>query len=171
VSGPVVKRANQSYLDQMFLAQVLLQPDPGWPVARAILRNPNKDFMVRYAALRAARFFYEMRPDVVPRPDVIDGVTLLLPQADIADLAIEDLRKWKCWDLTPRVLALKDSKVHDIPINRRAILRFALCSPAGMAKEFVDEERKRDPQRVRDTEDLLKEEKAPAAPAAPAPKK
>jgi hypothetical protein len=167
VRGPVEKRANSSYLDQLYTAQVLFQPKPGWQAALAVLRDPKQDFMVRYAALRTTRFFFELRPDVVPRQEVVDGVALLLPQADIADLAIEDLRKWKCWELTPRILALANSKEHDVPIMKRALVRFALCSPAGMAKEFIDEQRKRDPQRVRDVEDMLKQEAAPAAPAAP----
>ncbi len=64
----------------------------------------------------------------------------LLAQSDIADLAIDDLRKRQCWDMTDRVLGLRNAKTYkgdlviDIPIVRRAILRFALGCKDSKAK-------------------------------------
>ena len=52
------------------------------------------------------------------RKDLVAGVCLLLDQNDIADLAIEDLRKWQVWDLADKVLALKESKAYETPIVR-----------------------------------------------------
>src|SRR5438270_627759 len=54
---------------------------------------------------------------------------------------------------------------HDVPIIRRAILRYALSCPKQEAAAYVNQCRKRDPEMVKDTEELLKLE-APA----PAPK-
>ena len=40
----------------------------------------------------------------------------ILPQEDIADLAVGDLRHWKIWDLTTQVVALYGQKSHDAPL-------------------------------------------------------
>jgi hypothetical protein len=144
-------------VDGILAGQALLQPKEGWQYVKGVLsNNPKSDFNYRYAALRAARFFVDQRPDVLPRKDVIEGVTQLLDQHDIADLSIEELRKWKCWDLTKRILDLKDRPSHDLPVMRRAILRFMICSPMPEAKKYVEEMRKMDEDLVNSAEELLK---------------
>ena len=106
---------------------------------------------------------------MVPHDDVVEAVTLLLDQPDVCDLAIEDLRKWHCWGLTPRILGLRTKESHDIPIIRRALLRFALSSPSKEAKKYVETQRKEDEQTVTDAEELLKLEQQQTQSAAPAP--
>ena len=120
--------------------------------------------MIRYAALRATRFFWDSRPDVVDKKQVVDAACLLLDQGDITDLAIEDLRKWGRWEVAGRVLTLYGQKSHDIPIVRRAILRFALSCPEPKAAAFVEDLRKKDPEMVKDAEELLKLDTQAAAP-------
>jgi len=44
----------------------------------------------------------------------------------------------------------------DIPIIRRPILGYALSCPEKAAKDFVEQSRKRDPEMVKDAEELLK---------------
>jgi len=81
----------------------------------------------------------------------------LIVQEDIADMAIEDLRKWNCWDMADRVMALRTNKVYETKIVRRYILRFALdCKDSKACADYVDEMRKLDPEMVRDAEELLK---------------
>jgi hypothetical protein len=145
-----------SGVDGILAGYTLLKPQEGWVYINGLLKDPSKEFMLRYAALRAARFFWDSRPDVVPRKQLAEGVGALLDQSDVADLAIEDLRKWGQWDMTDRVLAIYDRKSHAVPIVRRAVLRFALSSPAPHATAFVDSMRKKDPDTVKDVEELLK---------------
>jgi len=62
-----------------------------------------------------------------------------------------------------------------LPINRRAILKFALAASWADPKNtaaaaFVEKARKDDPDRVKLIEDLLKDEQKPA-PKQPEPKK
>jgi hypothetical protein len=149
------KRLN-SGVDGILAGYVMLKPKEGWDYVRGILKDPNKEFMYRFAALRAARFLIDSRPDLVPPQEVLDGLTALLEQADIADLAIEDLRKWHRWELAPRVLGLEEKKSHDIPIMHRTILRYALSCPRPEAAAFVESMRKKDPETVKDVEELLK---------------
>jgi hypothetical protein len=146
----------------------MLKPKEGWKYLNAIFQDPRKDFMLRYAALRTARFFWDSRPDVIDHKTLVAGVSTLLEQSDIADLAIEDLRKWGCVNLCDRVLGLHRKKSHDIPIVRRAILRFALsCKDQPQAARFVEAMRKKDAEFVKDAEELLKlEADAAAKPAA-----
>jgi hypothetical protein len=96
----------------------------------------------------------------------------LLDQKDIADLAVEDLRKWGQWDMADKVLSLKDTPVFGEAVVRRAVLRFALsCQDKNAAaKIYVEEQRKKDAQGVSDAEELLKLEQTPPAPVTPAAK-
>jgi hypothetical protein len=155
-----------SGVDSMLTAYTMLKPKEGWVYIRDILKNPKKEFMLRYAALRAIRFFWNYRPDLVPEKDLVEGVTILLDQGDMADLAIEDLRLHRCWDVADRVLELYGKKSHDVPIIRRYIVRYALSCPKKEAAEFVATVRKKDPEMVKDIEELLKETPAPPPPKA-----
>jgi hypothetical protein len=143
-------------VDRVMIGYVSLQPKDGWKYIRSLLRDGEQEFLMRYTALRAVRFLRENRTDLLSKKDLDEGVALLLDQGDIADIAVEDFRKWKCWGMTDRVLALFGQEGHDIPVIKRAILRFALQSPLASAANFVEAQRSRDPDWVRDTEELLK---------------
>jgi len=150
------KRGLVSGVDGVLAGYISLQPRDGWEYLLAVLGNGKSDFTRRYAGLRTLRFLWEYRQDLVPQKELVGALTILLDQPDIADLAIEDLRKWKQWDQLDRILALAGRSSHDVPIVQRAILRFALSCPSTKAAAFVDAQRKRDPERVKDVEELLK---------------
>jgi hypothetical protein len=143
-------------IEGILAGYIMLKPKEGWEYALNILKDPTKEFMLRYSALRAIRFFWDSRPDVVDKKELVQGACLLLDQSDVADLAIDDLRKWERWDVSDRVMALLNKKSHDAPIIRRAILRYALSCPQPQAVAFVNSWRKRDPETVKDVEELLK---------------
>lgn len=149
------KRA-ASGVDGILAGYTMLKPKEGWADLQAIMRDPNQEFMLRYAALRTVRFFWDYRSDIIQKKDLAKGVEELLDQSDIADLAIEDLRKWNRWECAAKVLELQNRKSHDIPIIRRSILRYALSCPESTAVKFVVEYRKRDSEAVKDAEELLK---------------
>jgi hypothetical protein len=161
-----------SGIDGMLAGYVMLKPNEGWKYTLDILKDGKKEFMIRYAALRAVRFFWDSRPDLVSQKKLKEGLSCLLEQSDIADLAIDDLRKRQCWDLTDAALGLRNNKAYEIPIVRRAILRFALgcqeskAKGSAAARAYVDEQRKKDAQMVADAEELLKLEQMPPAGAA-----
>jgi hypothetical protein len=152
-----------SGIDGILAGYTLLKPQEGWEYTLSILKDSSREFTARYAALRTLRFFWDSRSDVIAKKQLLEGISHLLDQADIADLAIEDLRKWKQWDLADRVLGLRMKKSHDIPIIRRAILRYALNCPKPQAVQYVQAMRQQDPQMVRDAEELLKLEATPPA--------
>jgi hypothetical protein len=159
-----------SGVDGILAGYMMLKAREGWIYTKELLKDSSKEFMLRYAALRAVRFLWDSRPDLVDKKELVAGVCLLLDQGDIADLAIEDLRKWSQWDVEDRVLGLYGKKSHDIPIIRRAILRYALSCPQPKSAAFVAEQKKKDAEVVKDVEELLKLETGAQA-TKPAPGK
>jgi hypothetical protein len=154
-----------SGVDGMLAGYIMLKPKEGWQYTRDILKDAKKEFMIRYAALRTVRFLWDSRPDLVNKKELTAALGLLLDQSDIADLAIEDLRKRECWDMADRVLGLRKTESYKIPIVRRAVLRFALsCKDSTAAAAYVADQRKKDAQAVADAEELLKLEQTPSTP-------
>lgn len=151
-----------SGIDGLIAGYVMLEPQKGWAYVQSFLDDTQKPFLMRYAALRTARFLWDQRPDLVEKGMLIKGVMSLLRHPDMADFAIEDLRKWQRWEMTGQVLDLFNQKSHSTPIVQKAILRFALQSPDPAAATFVRAQRQRDAEWVSDTEELLKLESPPA---------
>ncbi len=152
-----------SGIDGMLAASIMLQPKEGWLFLLDKLKDTRQEFMFRYACLRTLRFLWDQRPDLVSKKEIVYGLSQVLQQPDMADFAIEDLRRWQRWEMTDPVVALFEVKSHQIPVVKRSILRFALVSPSARATEFVQSQRKRDAEWVKDTEELLKlEDPAPS---------
>jgi hypothetical protein len=141
-----------------------LRPAEGWALTLALLGDPKRPFPERNAALATVRFFYRSQPGAM-RGHVLKALAVLLPQGDMADLAVEDLRHWQEWDLTADVLAQYGKKSHEAPMVRRAIVRYALCCPRPEARSFVNRLRQADPGLVRDVEEALQFERTPASAA------
>lgn len=175
------ERSYTSGLDGVLAAYALLDPKAGWDYVVGLINDPDKDFPVKYAALKTVRFFWEYRPDVIDNKQVIAAMKLLMDNADIADMPIEDVRKWKVWELTPVVLGYASKESHSgTPIVARSILKFAIAAAAADPKNtaavaYVEQARKKDAKRVQFLEEVLKDETTPApktgSPATPpAPK-
>jgi hypothetical protein len=147
-----------SGVDGMLAGYVLLQPKEGWEYLRSILGDDKKDFLLRYAGLRAVRFFHEFRPDVVKTAEVQSAVAMLLEQKDIVDLAIEDLRKWGAWEFTDKIIGLYGKSGYDVPIIKRSIVRFVLSAPPRneKVKAFIEARKKEDAQYVEEVAELLR---------------
>jgi hypothetical protein len=131
-------------LDRTLVGYVLLNPKDGLTQVRGLLTHPSRDFSHRYAAWRAVRYFHDIRPDVIEKQVLLETMKLAFAQSDLADLVIDDLRKWRCWDLTTRILPLHSRRAHELPIIRRAIMRYALACPRPEAAAFVVRTRKTD---------------------------
>ena len=124
----------------------LADPKRGWARIRATATDPKRSYAERFAAVNAARFVRRSRPG--ERPEATALALALLEQPELADAAVEDLREWKCWDATPRVLRAARAPTHQGRLVRRAFVRFALASPDPLAKAYVAEVRRADPDLV-----------------------
>jgi hypothetical protein len=146
---------SSAVLDGLLSGYAMLRPREGWIYLRALVA-PSASFMVRYAGFRTIRFLDTTRPEVVDREQKLAALKVLLDQGDFADLPIEQLRRQRCWDLTEPILALYGRKSHDVPIMRRAIVRYALQCPSRQAREFVATLRKGNPDLIQEVEESLK---------------
>jgi hypothetical protein len=141
-------------LDGLLSGYIQRRPREGWDLVVALAGDSKRPFTQRFAAARTLRFFHSWKP-AETRAQVLRGLEAMLPDGEVADLAVEDLRRWKVWDLTGKVLALYGRPTHDTPIVRRTVVRYALCCPLPEARRFIDDLRRRDPGLVRDLEEAL----------------
>jgi hypothetical protein len=162
-------RAFSSGLDGLVIGYVMLDRTAGWDYLLGMVKDPKTEFPIRYAGLKSVRYFWEFRPDVVSHSQALGAMKLLMEQADLADLPIEDLRKWQVWEVTPTVLGYAEKESHNtIPIVYRAILKFAIAATWAdpkneAAAEFVKKARAKDPKKVEFLEDIVRDEQRPAA--------
>jgi hypothetical protein len=141
-------------LDGYLSGYVLMRPRQGWDLAVNILADARKPFPERYSSVRLMKFYHNWKPAEF-RPEMLRAFQVMLADGEIADLAMEDLRTWQWWDLTPQVLAQYGKPSHTAPIVRRAIVRYALCCPRPEARQFVETVRMQDRELVRDLEESL----------------
>lgn len=151
----------QSAYGGVLAGYIMLRPEDGWKLAYSILGDTARKYPERAVVVSTLRFFHSTRPD--SRREVLNGMSLVLPQGDMADMAIEDLRQWQWWDLTAEVLAQYGKKSHASPLVRRSIVRYALVCPQTQAKQFVAKLGQTDAALVKDVQDSLQFE-APVAP-------
>jgi len=160
------ERKAGSGVDGIMAGYVMLKPKEGWDYLSGVLKDGKEDFMFRYAALRAVRFLHDYRSEVIGKKQLVEGLCSMLSQDDIADLPVEDLRKWQAWDQADKVLAVAKSSAAKAPIVRRAILRYCLqCKGNATAEAYVNARRKEDPKAVEEAEELLKLEQDTTKPA------
>jgi hypothetical protein len=146
---------------------MLLDKKGAYDYLMKMVSDPEKEFLVKHCGLKVFRFFWEYRKDVLTRKEILDGLAALMAHPDIADMPMDDLRKWGAWEMTDSVLKYSKIESHKtLPINRRAILKFAIAASWADSKNapavaFVAQARKDDPERVALLEDLLKDEMKP----------
>jgi len=137
------------------LAGILRQDkDDVWAIARTIINDKQRAFTDRYAILRFLRFQYDV-DNVSSRKQMVACIDQMIDMPDMVDLAIEQLRNWKCWDHQSKVFKLFDASETQAPITRRAVVKFALKCPGDEAKQFIVHARQKDPDLVRDVEESL----------------
>jgi len=141
-------------LDGVFGGYISMRPKQGWDLAVATLADARKPFAERFSVMRMLRFYHSWKP-AESRPDIVRAFAGMVVDGEVADLAIEDLRRWQMWDLTGQILAQYGKQSHAAPIVRRGIVRYALCCPEPEARQFVDAVRRQDADLVRELEENL----------------
>ncbi|HVK12830.1 MAG TPA: hypothetical protein VM597_29025, partial [Gemmataceae bacterium] len=121
-----------------------LRPADGWRTALAILDDPKRGYNDKLAVLGALRFFQAYQP-TAHKKSILTGMAAVVAKGDMADMAVEDLRRWRWWDLTRHVVAQYDKPTHAAPLVRNAILRYAITCPDADAVAFVKAARAADP--------------------------
>jgi hypothetical protein len=145
---------------------IKLRPEAGWQNVWDILADEQRPFGDKLAVLGTVRFYHGWKPEDAREP-ILKAMETLVRQGDLADLAIEDLRRWHWWDLTNLILAQFGRESHSAPLVERAIVRYALSCPKSEAEQFVTAVAQRDPEMVNDLREALEFEKSGPAPAGP----
>ena len=145
-------------LDGLLGGFIALRPREGWQLTKDILADRRAGFLKKYAALRTVRFYMGWQP-ARTKPAMLGAYQQVVSDGEMADLAIEDLRRWKAWDLTPLILSQYGKASHDAPIVKRGIVRYALCCPLAEARGFLERIRGRDGELVRDIAESLEFER------------
>jgi hypothetical protein len=136
-----------------------LKPREGWDLAYELLRDGRKSLPVRLAVARTVSFFHGARPKE-SRENVLKCLDAMISQGELADIAVEDMRRWEIHDRTRDVLGLYGKKGYDAPLMQRAIIRYALsCKNDARASAFLDERRRAEPELIKEVEESLQFEK------------
>jgi hypothetical protein len=136
-----------------------LRPREGWELAYLLLREGRKPLPIRLAVARTISFFHGAQPKE-SRGNVLKCLDAMINQAELADIAVEDMRRWKMYDRTRDILALYGKKGYDAPLMQRAIVRYALsCKDDAGARAFLDERRRAEPDLIKEVEESLQFEK------------
>ena len=135
-----------------------MRPEDGWKRAVAILEDPKRPYQDKLAVLGTLRFFHAFRP-VEHRKPILAGMAAVIARGDMADMAVEDLRRWQWWDLTRHVLAQYGKPTHAAPLVKNAILRYALTCPDADSAAFVKSVEATEPMLVRDVRESLEFER------------
>jgi hypothetical protein len=127
-----------------------------------ILEDPKRSYQDKLAALGTVRFFHAYRP-AESRKAIVAAMATIVARGDMADMAVEDLRRWQWWDLTKPILAQYGKPTHAAPLVKHAILRYALTCPDADAAAFVKAVEAADAAAVREVRASLEFERpAPA---------
>jgi hypothetical protein len=153
VENPLPERSATAF-GGLLAGLILLAPKDGWTFAAHVLADAKRPYSVRLSAIGTVRFLQSTR-GAECKEEVLKCCAALLPHGDLADQAIEDLRRWGYWDLTEDVLAQFGKPTHAAPIARRAIVRYALSAPGDEAKRFVAAVRASDPKLMKTVEEML----------------
>ncbi|HEX3149353.1 MAG TPA: hypothetical protein VHR66_14865 [Gemmataceae bacterium] len=139
-----------------------MRPEDGWKRAVAIVDDPKRPYQDKLAVLGTLRFFHAFRP-VEHRKAIVAGMAAIVSHGDMADMAIEDLRRWQWWDQTRHILAQYKQPTHAAPLVKNAILRYAICSPDLDSAAFVKAVTVAEPALVKEIRESLEFERpAPA---------
>ncbi len=146
-------------MTECLYAIIELKPQRGWELACQMIRPAKDDdtFQQKYAVLlalsQAKTIGRCLPPEKVEREILSEG----LKHEDIADLFLEDIRRWKKWEYSSTILPLYKPEANNM--TKRSIIRFALQTNDPRSKSFLDQARKDNAERVKDCEEILQLEK------------
>jgi hypothetical protein len=112
----------------LLIGYTLLKPREGTTLLREQFQAPKTELSIRLSALQAARFLLDFRTNRVDRGQLLDAIACMLEHTDVADLAIEELRRRGYREKTERILRVFDED-DLVPVQKRAVVRYALSCP------------------------------------------
>ena len=146
-------------LEAILFSYIMLSPKKGWEYTLKILGNSNEEFSRRHAALKAVQYHAASRSGVVSNRQISAVYRLLLGADGLADIAIDELRLSKRWDLADTVIAVVKTDIYKENVVKWSLLRYALqCKGNAAATAHVAAWRKADPPLVAKAQKVFDDE-------------
>ncbi|WP_020469253.1 hypothetical protein [Zavarzinella formosa] len=139
---------------------ISLDPKAGWQMTIGMISDEKIPYQHKLAAMGTLRFFQICQPKNF-RPQILEGMRAIVRRGDMADMAVEDLRRWGWWDLSDEVLAQYGKPTHAAPLVKNSIIRYAITCRDTSSKEFLTRTRRTESTLVDEIEESLASEKPP----------
>lgn len=143
-----------SNLGGLLAGLILLDPKAGWQQVNQTLVDSERPFHERLNVINTLRFFQGSRPEYKSR--IVAAYNAIIEEGELADLAIDDLRRWQWWSTSETIFKLYETNPRPPAIVRRAIVRYALQCPEESAKRLVARARNLEPDLVGEVEHTLR---------------
>ena len=121
-------------IDGIMAGYLLLTGDKGLEVlANTKIKQPpagqpDVPFSEIYAAMQALRFAWDFAtPDQVDKTKLKETMRLFLDRPDMADLVVNDLARWKDWDVSDRLMVMFGQEDYDLPAVKKSIVAYFLA--------------------------------------------
>ncbi len=119
----------QSVFDGAMVALIRLHPNKGWNALDDFLRADDTPLQTRLSCMRSIKVASEILQDKSDKGEIYKALNIAIKQGELADLAIEELRKMKHWGFTQEILSIYGTKGYTAPVMKRAFIRYALTAP------------------------------------------
>lgn len=142
--------------DGAMVALIRLDPEKGWAILDGFLKADNTGLQTRLSCIRSLKVAYDILQDKSEREKVFNSLRIALKQGELADLAVEELRRLKYWGFTSDVLGVYGAKGYTAPVMKRALLRYALSVPSDpMVEKFIAQCELKEPQLLSEVRESL----------------
>lgn len=147
---------SQAAFDGAMVALIRLHPDKGWNALHGFLRADDTPLQTRLSCIRSIKVANEILQGKSDKSEIFKALSIAFRQGELADLAIEELRKMKHWGYTQDILNLYGTKGYTAPVMKRAFLRYALTAPKEpVVENFLAQCEIKDPQTILEVKESL----------------
>lgn len=146
----------QAAFDGAMVALIRLHPDKGWKALDGFLKADDTPLQTRLSCIRSIKVAGEIMQDKSDKAEIFKALNIALKQGELADLAIEELRKMKYWGFTQEILNIYGTKGYTAPVMKRAFLRYALTAPKDpVIEKFLAQLETKDSQMILEVKESL----------------
>ncbi len=143
------QKSTRGGLDALIACYLTLSGEEGLPlVNKLFLANKKAPYADTYAAIMAIRF-HGTEGDVIARSALVESLHHVLDRADLADLVIPDLARWKDWSQIERLTNLFENADEDNNWVRVPVVNYLRACPLPAAEEALKKLEELDPESVR----------------------
>ncbi|MBT6154306.1 MAG: hypothetical protein HOL01_03455 [Planctomycetaceae bacterium] len=156
-------------IDGMIAGYLLLTGEKGLDfIDDKKLKDTSGPTTELFSAMQALRFVWTYGDGRIKKERLKQSMRILVDRADLADIAITDLTRWKDWSIQNRLIKLYDHKDYQSDHVKRAIVSYTIVASRDLpknagtipkhvvsARKHLETLRNKDPRIVRRVERVL----------------